>query len=61
MSAPASVEDLCAWTNGDLVRGQNEQSFTGTKIDSREVGAGDLFVAIVGPNHDAHRFLSTLR
>ncbi len=58
MSAKASVDDLCSWTNGQIVRGRGDQVFTGTKIDSREVGAGDLFVAIVGPNHDAHRFLS---
>lgn len=57
MSAAASVDDLCTWTNGQLVRGRGDQVFTGTKIDSREVAAGDLFVAIVGPNHDAHRFL----
>ncbi|MBB82534.1 MAG: UDP-N-acetylmuramoylalanyl-D-glutamyl-2, 6-diaminopimelate--D-alanyl-D-alanine ligase [Deltaproteobacteria bacterium] len=56
-AAPATVEDLCAWTQGEIVRGRDDQTFTGTKIDSREVASGDLFVAIVGPNHDAHRFL----
>lgn len=60
MSAKASVDDLCTWTNGQLVRGQGDQVFTGTKIDSREVESGDLFVAIVGPNHDAHRFLENV-
>ncbi|MEM9175943.1 MAG: UDP-N-acetylmuramoyl-tripeptide--D-alanyl-D-alanine ligase [Myxococcota bacterium] len=53
----ASVDDLCAWANGQIVRGRGEQIFGGTKIDSREIVTGDLFVAIVGPNHDAHRFL----
>ena len=57
MSAPASVDQLLAWTGGQLVRGRDDQTFSGTKIDSREVIEGDLFVAIVGPNHDAHRFL----
>ena len=57
MSAPATVAELCAWTGGQLIRGHEDQTFTGTVIDSRAVGAGDLFVAIVGPNHDAHRFV----
>lgn len=57
MSAPATVEALCDWTGGEIVRGSGDQTFSGTKIDSREVGAGELFVAIVGPNHDAHRFV----
>jgi len=58
MSLPATAAQLCEWTGGSLLRGEPAQSFSGTKIDSREVDAGDLFVAIVGPNHDAHRFLA---
>ncbi|MBJ22013.1 MAG: UDP-N-acetylmuramoyl-tripeptide--D-alanyl-D-alanine ligase [bacterium] len=57
MSLPASAAQLCEWTGGHLLRGRPNQSFEGTKIDSREVGSRDLFVAIIGPNHDAHRFL----
>lgn len=57
MSAAASVDELLAWTGGQLIRGRGDQSFTGTVIDSRAIRDGDLFVAIVGPNHDAHRFL----
>ena len=57
MSAPATVADLCAWTGGSLIRGREDQVVTGTVIDSRAAGEGDLFVAIVGPNHDAHRFV----
>ena len=60
MSLPATVEQICAWTGGSLLRGRPDQIFSGTKIDSREVGEGDLFVAIVGPNHDAHRFLGNV-
>ncbi|MEN8723484.1 MAG: UDP-N-acetylmuramoylalanyl-D-glutamyl-2,6-diaminopimelate--D-alanyl-D-alanine ligase [Alphaproteobacteria bacterium] len=29
---------------------------SGVSIDSRTVGAGDLFIAIKGPNHDGHDF-----
>lgn len=31
---------------------------TGVSIDSRTVQAGDLFVAIAGPQHDGHRFVA---
>ncbi|MAG32983.1 MAG: UDP-N-acetylmuramoylalanyl-D-glutamyl-2, 6-diaminopimelate--D-alanyl-D-alanine ligase [Deltaproteobacteria bacterium] len=57
MSARANAALLCEWTRGSLLHGRPEQTFSGTKIDSREVRPGDLFVAIVGPNHDAHRFV----
>ncbi len=58
MSLPATAAQLCEWTGGRLLRGDPKDAFSGTKIDSREVDPGDLFVAIVGPNHDAHRFLT---
>ncbi|NBC31044.1 MAG: UDP-N-acetylmuramoylalanyl-D-glutamyl-2,6-diaminopimelate--D-alanyl-D-alanine ligase [Alphaproteobacteria bacterium] len=35
-----------------------EWAATGVSIDSRTVKPGDLFVALVGPNHDAHRFVA---
>jgi UDP-N-acetylmuramoyl-tripeptide--D-alanyl-D-alanine ligase len=56
MSVPASAGQICEWTGGQMLRGRPDQLFTGSVIDSREVRSGDLFVAIVGPNHDAHRF-----
>ena len=56
MSASATAEMACKWTRGSLLRGLPDQAFTSTVIDSREAGPGDLFAAIVGPNHDAHRF-----
>jgi UDP-N-acetylmuramoyl-tripeptide--D-alanyl-D-alanine ligase len=56
MSASATAESVCKWTRGSLLLGRPDQVFSSTIIDSREAGAGALFVAIVGPNHDAHRF-----
>jgi UDP-N-acetylmuramoyl-tripeptide--D-alanyl-D-alanine ligase len=38
-------------TGGDWVA-------TGVSIDSRSVAAGDLFVALHGPNHDGHEFVA---
>jgi UDP-N-acetylmuramoyl-tripeptide--D-alanyl-D-alanine ligase len=32
---------------------------TGVSIDSRSLNAGDLFVALRGPNHDGHAFVAT--
>jgi len=52
-----SVAALCEWTGGTLERGRADQAFDATVIDSRQAGPGCLFVAIVGPNHDAHRFV----
>lgn len=58
MSFAVTAEQLCKWTQGELLRGRPDQTFSGTLIDSRQVGSEDLFVAIVGPNHDAHAFVS---
>jgi UDP-N-acetylmuramoyl-tripeptide--D-alanyl-D-alanine ligase len=57
MSASATAESVCKWTRGNLLRGRPDQVFTSTIIDSREARAGALFIAIVGPRHDAHRFV----
>jgi UDP-N-acetylmuramoyl-tripeptide--D-alanyl-D-alanine ligase len=56
MSVSATAQMACKWTGGGLLHGRPDQTFSSTVIDSRDVGSGDLFVAIVGPNHDAHRF-----
>lgn len=42
---------------GGELRGP-DRDVSGVTIDSRAVAAGDLFVAIKGPNHDGHRFLA---
>ena len=57
MSVPFRARDAADWTGGSLLQGRREMRFAGTSIDTRSVAAGDLFVAIVGPSHDAHRFL----
>ena len=50
------------WTSRELAaacRGKASSSFSvsGVAYDSREVGSGDLFVALKGDNTDGHRFL----
>ena len=50
------------WTSDDIAQatgGAASAEFVvhGVAFDSREVGAGDLFVAMVGDNDDGHRFV----
>jgi len=35
-----------------------DATFTGVSSDTRTLAAGDLFVALTGPNFDGHNFLS---
>lgn len=54
---------MSLWTSADIVaatKGTCPGTFaaTGVAIDSRAVAAGDLFVALVGPNHDAHAYVA---
>ena len=57
MSVPFQVIDCVRWTRGRLLQGPGDAVLSRVGIDSRGVSAGSLFVAIVGPNHDAHRFI----
>ena len=47
------------WCQGTLRRGNARAEFTGVTIDSRQVGAGELFVAIAGPRHDGHEHVGS--
>ena len=58
MSLPFRVSDAVDWTRGRLLRGNPDHELEGASIDTRATAPGQLFVAIVGPNHDAHDFLS---
>ena len=51
------------WTAADAARATNGQTSTswsayGVSIDSRTLNAGDLFVAISGPNSDGHDYVA---
>jgi len=58
MSVPFSAGDAVRWTGGGLVQGSPDVHFQSTCIDTRTLEPGGLFLAIVGPTHDAHRFLA---
>ena len=57
-----SCHNVPLWTSTEAVaatggRAPEPWSATGVSIDSRSVEAGDLFVALAGPNHDGHDFV----
>src|SRR5690242_16422862 len=56
---PWEVEEIRRAVKGKwLQRASGAMQFNGRiSTDSRKAKAGELFVAIEGPNHDAHRFL----
>jgi UDP-N-acetylmuramoyl-tripeptide--D-alanyl-D-alanine ligase len=52
-----TTAEVAAATGGRITGGRGEREFSGVAIDSRSVGAGELFVAIAGPRFDGHDFL----
>lgn len=52
-----TVSDILQATQGDLVDGDRMRRFSGISIDSRKISPNELFIAIIGQNHDGHRFI----
>ena len=50
------IAEICS---GELINNNNEK-IKKVCIDSRKVEKGDLFVALVGENHDAHKFIPSV-
>jgi UDP-N-acetylmuramoyl-tripeptide--D-alanyl-D-alanine ligase len=55
---PIRAGEVVEWTGGRLLRGSRESVFSGVSTDTRGDLAGKLFVALIGPTHDAHAFLA---
>lgn len=55
-----SADEIAAATGGKASGGHGggDWSVVGISIDSRTVLPGELFIALRGPNHDGHRFVS---
>lgn len=43
--------------SGKLIKGGIDETVNNVSIDSRKTVSGDVFFAIIGENHDAHKFL----
>ncbi len=52
-----TVRDLTEATGGKLLCGDMHAQVAHIRLDSRNVGKGDLFVPLVGEKVDAHRFI----
>ena len=52
-----TIADIAAVTGGTVI-GHNDGRVTGVSTDSRTIGAGDLFVPLVGPRFDGHSYLA---
>ena len=58
VSAAYRAAEAARWMGGRWLQGDPATQLRGASIDSRSVAAGDLFLAIVGPRHDAHAYLA---
>lgn len=52
-----TIEEIVRASKGELIRGNKQVYITGVRHDSRECGAGDMFVAIAGKNRDGHEYI----
>jgi len=50
--------EVVAGATGGTVEATRDQSFTGVSTDTRNLTPGSLFVALVGPHHDGHAYLT---
>lgn len=49
--------EIAAAVSGELIQGDPATVFTRVSTDTRQITAGDLFVALVGERFDAHEFV----
>ena len=57
---PWSTAEILEATGGNLAAGPADGMFSGIAIDSRQIAAGQMFVAIVGEVHDGHTFVNSV-
>ena len=55
---PWTISDILDASGGELLCGETQHQFGSVGIDSRSIDPNDLFVAIVGENHDGHAFIN---
>jgi UDP-N-acetylmuramoyl-tripeptide--D-alanyl-D-alanine ligase len=52
-----TANKVASWIGGKLITGGGDTSVEAVSIDSRTLGPGDLFFAIIGPHHDGHDYV----
>jgi len=52
-----TIEEILSATGGTLVRGDGTRVMKGLSTDSRTIGSGNLFIALVGERFDGHEYL----
>ena len=57
---PWTAAEIIEATRGELLCGDLRRPFSGVSIDSRNISAGEAFVAITGDVHDGHSFTSNI-
>jgi UDP-N-acetylmuramoyl-tripeptide--D-alanyl-D-alanine ligase len=55
---PWTLSEILEATGGELLSGDRMQEFENIGIDSRDIAARDVFVAIAGDVHDGHTFVN---
>lgn len=56
---PVSLDWIAKHVNGEIH--EHCPLVTGVSTDTRTLGEGDLFIALVGPNFDGHKFIDTAK
>ena len=54
-----SLQEIMEVTRGDMISGCRDHFITGVSTDSRTASENDLFIPIIGENHDGHQFLKS--
>lgn len=54
---PVTIGQIEKATGGRIALGNKDALVTGVSTDSREAGENDLFIPLIGQNHDAHDFV----
>lgn len=55
---PISIEQICKWTKGEIVKQGNVDTISSITIDSRKASEGSLFIPLAGEKQDGHAFIS---
>lgn len=52
-----NVREIAQAVSGEIIQGNSDAVFDSISTDTRKIGKGDLFFALIGENFDAHDFL----